>query len=84
MITVAIPARPGAGKLPVAGIGTRMPVLPPQGQDDNPTVIAPDPTVDSCSVGVSEPTAYVRTGIGLIEGCFIDFRGVQNVYPNLM
>lgn len=42
-----------------------MPVLPPQGQDDNPTVIAPDPTVDSCSVGVSEPTTYVK---GLVEG----------------
>lgn len=52
-------------KLPVAGIGARMPVLPPQGQDDNPTLIAPDPTVDSCSADMSEPTAYVK---GLVEG----------------
>ena len=82
-IAISIPAWPGAGKLPVAGIDTQMPVSTPQGHMDNSAVASPGPTVDSCSVGKSESTAYIK---GLVEGIdvtvLIDFRGAQNVYPS--
>ena len=64
-VTIFIPAQRGAGKLLVAGIETRMPVSPPQGHNENSAAATLDPTVDSCSVGESESTAYVK---GLVEG----------------
>lgn len=64
-VCVSIPARTGVGKLPVAGIMTQMSVLPPQGQNDDSPVAAPDPVMDSCSVGESKSSAYVK---GLVEG----------------
>lgn len=42
-----------------------MPVSPPQGQHGNSAVVAPDPSMDSGSVGEYKPTAYVK---GLVEG----------------
>ena len=42
-----------------------MPLSPTQGHNDNSAAATPDPTVDSCSVGESESTAYVK---GLVEG----------------
>ena len=42
-----------------------MPVSPPQGQNGGSAVDAPGPSMDSCSVGESKPTAYVK---GLVEG----------------
>lgn len=59
------PARPGVGKLPVAGVKTRMPVSPPQGHKDNSGEAPPGPTLDSCMVGESESTAYIK---GRVEG----------------
>jgi len=49
----------------VTGVETQMPVSPLQGQMDYSAGKAPARALDSCSVGESKPTAYVR---GLVEG----------------
>ncbi|KAG7269697.1 LOW QUALITY PROTEIN: hypothetical protein CRUP_021436 [Coryphaenoides rupestris] len=49
-ITIYIPTQAGAGKLQVAGVETRTPVLPPQGREGNPTTVNPIPPMDSSLV----------------------------------
>jgi len=64
-VTISILARTAAGKLPATGVETQMPVSPLQVQIDYSAGKAPARALDSCSVGESKPTAYVRV---LVEG----------------